>query len=303
MQFLFFSVLFRACCVLPWYFFVWFRRSWHCLGLTVQCTNIKVAWVWEWQSHGESGYQKYLLQISTAVNLILRDRKHHDCRWYRFPGDIDSRSRLKTAVCNGRFLSCAISRCYPQNLKRFEGAFNATQHGSTQVSRGARRHRESAVGACFCVKNWDEMHAIVLTMERHLIWTEFDSWILMKMNWNPACSDIFGQGQMPHLFWCWILQSCARPLIVDKGTALSAAPEWRQPHAKSFLVVLNHSTLQSLKSFEGVFIQCRQRQPTKPKFAQKRGTNPRSRRVTQGECHAYHAPFCNIANHCHMNES
>ena len=27
--------------------------------------------------------------------------------------DIDSRSRLKAAVCNGRFLSCAISRCYP----------------------------------------------------------------------------------------------------------------------------------------------------------------------------------------------
>ena len=83
---IFVSVLFRACCVLPWYFFVWFRHSWHCLGLTVQCTNIKVAWVWEWQSHGESGYQKYLLQISTAVNRILPDRKHHDCRWYRFPG-------------------------------------------------------------------------------------------------------------------------------------------------------------------------------------------------------------------------
>ena len=57
------------------------------------------------------------------------------------------------------------------------------------------------------------------------IWFEqsFDSWILMKMNWNPACSDIFGQGQMPHLFWCWILQSCARPLIVDKGNCIECS--------------------------------------------------------------------------------
>ena len=219
--------------------------------------------------------------------------------------DIDSRSRLKTAVCNGRFLSCAISRCYPVKTS------SALKAHSMQRSMDLPRFRavqddtvKVLLGHVFVWKIGMKCTDIVLTMERKiLIWTDFDSWILMKMNWNPACSDIFGQGQMPHLFWCWILQSCARPLIVDKGTALSAAPEWRQPHAKSFLVVLNHSTLQSLKSFEGVFIQCRQRQPTKPKFAQKRGTNPRSRRVTQGECHAYHAPFCNIANHCHMNES
>ena len=116
---------------------------------------------------------------------------------------------------------------------------------------------------------------------------------------------------MPHLFWCWILQSCARPLIVDKGTALSAAAEWRQPHAKSFLVLLNLEILpfkvsKALKAYSSNaanIARKRERQPTKPKFAQKRGTNPRSRRKREGECHAYHTPFCDMANHCQMNKS
>ena len=223
--------------------------------------------------------------------------------------DIDSRSRLKTAVCNRRFLSCAISRCYPSKTS------SALKAHSMQRSMDLPRFRavqddtvKVLLGHVFVWKIGVKCTDIVLTLERNLIWTDFDSWILMKMNWNPACSDIFGQGQMPHLFWCWILQSCARPLIVDKGTALSAAAEWRQPHAKSFLVLLNLEILpfkvsKALKAYSSNaanIARKRERQRTKPKFAQKQGTNPRSRRMRQGERHAYHAPFCNMANHCHI---
>ena len=141
------------------------------------------------------GIRSILPAISTAVNRILRDRKHHDCRWYRFPRDIDSRSRLKTAVCNGRFLSCAISRCYPSKP---QALWRRIQCNAAWIYPGFAPCKTTPWKCCwgmfFVWKIGMKCTDIVLTMERNLIWTDFDSWILMKMNWNPACSDIFGQG-------------------------------------------------------------------------------------------------------------
>ena len=161
-----------------------FGKAFHCPGHKY----VKNAWVWEWQSHGESGYQKYLLPISTAVNRILRDRKHHDCRWYKFLGTLTAAADWRQLCVTDGSWAVQSQDATRQNLKRFEGAFNATQHGSTQVSRGARRHRESAVGACFCVKNWGEMHWHCFDLG-----TKFDlnRFWLLNINENELKSSMF----------------------------------------------------------------------------------------------------------------
>ena len=153
-----------------------------------------------------------------------------------------------------------------QNLKRFEGAFNATQHDAWMYP-GFERCKKTVWNcfwAMFCVwTNWDEMHwhYIVLTCFDH--GNNFDLkqiLTLWKLTEIQHVQTFFVQGQMPHLFWCWILQSCARPLDCGQRHWIECSGGVKTTTCKIVPcgVESRDSTLQSLKSFEGVFIQCRQ---------------------------------------------
>ena len=87
--------------------------------------------------------------------------------------DIDSRSRLKTAVCNGRFLSCAISRCYPSKP---QALWRRIQCNAAWIYPGFARCKTTPWKCC---------------------WGMFFVWTKNELGWNALTLHCFD------MFWPW----------------------------------------------------------------------------------------------------